>query len=94
MLVLGIGVWIAYREAVSLGECHKVQRLHTQIQAHVFKSVPWRYHENHLPKNTEMKQAREPHKKGLSAFTLRDLWLYLVGWTRLELATNGLVCEL
>jgi len=40
-----------------------------------------------------MKQAREPHKKGLSAFTLRDLWLYLVGWTRLELATNGLKVE-
>jgi hypothetical protein len=56
----------------------------TEMQAHLSKLVPWRYHGNGEPKDTEMKQAREPHKKGLTApraaktkglkaFTLRDL---------------------
>jgi len=34
----------------------------TEMQAHLSKLVPWRYHENREPKNIEMKQAREPHK--------------------------------
>gem|GEM_PF-4361249 len=62
----------------------------TEMQAHLSKSVPWRYHENRKPKNTEMNQAREPHKykplaprpaktKGLRAFTLRGLYF---NWCR------------
>lgn len=34
----------------------------TEVQAHLSKSVPWRYHESRHLKNTEMKQAKEPHK--------------------------------
>ena len=53
----------------------------TEMQAHLSKSVPWRYHENRERKNTEVKYSRESYKdrpftlssakiKGLRAFTL------------------------